>query len=322
MLRHPSRHYINYLLTKRAYSTAQIIEHLDDLSLPLPRKEKELIKFTEELIRYRRKLLLPPEFDPLKKPMEKATSMFLERMGIHGMWTNDPFVGAATDLLFEPMIRRVLQALLLGPLTPAAIATRIAGRFGLPERSMNVRVVRAFAHYYWDPGALSIPEWRRIAVSWLGADGEDPKETAELNSDYLAALNAPRSAAGAALVLALTDRSADSLSSVAMYTAIRDQGFNMFMGHALLSTRPSLQRTQAAFMAFQMVRGADEELTRHRGSTSELIDEFRRIETTYDATKIDTVKDLPALRPGNVVDLPATDYAEVPADKEPDEEIA
>lgn len=322
MLKHPSRHYIHYLLSKRTLNTEQIIDHLDDLSLPLPRKAEELVNFTATVIRLRNKMLFPPGFDPKKTPMEEGTRRFLSKYGISDIWVDDPFVGAATDILFEPMIRRVLQALLLGPLTPAAISSRIANRFGLPEHAMNVRVVKAYSHYYWDTSSLSIPEWRRLVTAWMGVDGDDPKDTLELNSDYLAALNAPRSAAGAALVLALTDRSADSLSSVAMYTAIRDQGFNMFMGHALLSTRPSLQRTQAAFMAFQMVRGADEELTRHRGSTSELIDEFRRIETTYDSTKIDTVRDLPALRSDNVVDIPVTDYAEVEAPNTDNEDIA
>ena len=63
-------------------------------------------------------------------------------------------------------------------------------------------------------------EWNTLIARWL------PDEN---NTDYLAALRSPRSPAGAALTLAMADRSADSLDAVSQYTAFRDKGFAMFM---------------------------------------------------------------------------------------------
>lgn len=303
MIRHPARHYIYYMFSKRGLGIEQVCLHLDDLRLPLPQDEKVLDRFMRSLVRTRREMNFPPGFDPLAESPNAETQAFLTKWQISDIWRQDPFVGLAVDLLEEPIIRRMMEALLLGPLSPAAIADRIKHRFGLTEAAMNVRVVRAFAHYFWDIAALSMPEWRTLIATWL------PDKN---NNDYLAALTSPRTPAGAALTLALVDRSAESLNPVAQYTAFRDMAFSMFMEHALLQSQPSLPRSQGAFMTFQLVKMADEELTKHQGGSAELLEEFKRIQTMYDASRITSVKDLPALAPAiidvePVIDEPLTE---------------
>jgi len=309
MLRHPAGNYIAYLFSKRGLSTAQIIEELDDLRFPLPRSNKELARFTVHMVKMRQAMEIPEDFDPRAEKPNDSTTRFLTQWKIWDMWRGDEFVARAIDLLNEPAMRRMTEALLLGPLSPQSIADRVSQRFGLSLEVINVRVIKAFQHYFWNVSALNISEWRGLIDHWL------PEEN---NNDYLAALGAPRSAAGAALVLAIVDRSADSLTPVQQYTAFRDHGFNVFMEHALLQSKPSLPRTQAMFMAFQMTRMADEELTKHRGGSADLLDEFKKIQTTYDHSKLATVKDIPTLAPA----IEATFVEEPAPETTEDQEIA
>jgi hypothetical protein len=291
-------------------TTGEVIAHLDDLRFPLPQLDTDLVKFVQRVVTERQRMVIPPDFDPLAPTMNPETIAFLGQWQIGDMWRNDPFVGLAVDLLDDAVVRRMIEALLLGPISPMAIAQRIRNRFGFEESVMNVRVIRAFSHYFWDASALNPAEWKTLIARWL------PDQN---NYDYLGALQSPRSPAGAALTLALVDRSADGLSPVVQYSAFRDHGFNLFMEHALLQSKPSLQRTQGAFMAFNMVKMADEELTKHRGGSADLLDAFRQIETRYDHTAIATVKDLPALSPAIIDVEPVVE--EVPLHEE-DKEIA
>lgn len=286
-------------------STAQIVNTLRDLGVPLPQKNDDLMKFIEAVVRARQELVFPVNFDPTTEVLNESTRSFLDDLQITSMWRQDEFVKCAYDLLFEPQIRRMIEALLLGPLSPLSIANRVRGRFGLSEAAMNVRVIKSYSHYFWDTTALSPPEWKTLIAHWL-PDLD--------NTDYLAALNSPRSIAGAALTLAMVDRNADSLSPTTRYEAIRDHSFSMFMEHALLQTRSNVQRTQGAFMAFQMVRMADEEITKHRGGSADLLEEFKKLETELDHTKIKSVKDLPSLMLPPVID------AEFETEPEPVEE--
>lgn len=286
MIRHPSKNYINYLFSKRGLSTTDVINHLVDLRLPLPQKEHELAKFIVSVVSERKKMVFPPDFDPLADNLNRNTIQFLDKWEIAGMWRRDSFVNTAIDLLNEPIIRRMIEALMLGPLSPASIAQRIKSRFGFDDSTMNVRVVKAYSHYFWDASTLSANDWKVIIGRWL-PEGN--------NNDYLAALNSPRSAAGAALTLAMVDRSAESLTPVEQYSAFRDHGFALFMEHVLLDSKPALARTQAALLAFSLVKQADEELKTHRGGSADLLEEFKKIETLYDASKLASVKDMPAL---------------------------
>lgn len=296
LIKHPARHYIHFLLSRRGSSIVEIIEKLDDLGMPLPQRRQDLEDWTQKIVKAQRLMLFPPVFDPMAEHPNAETVAFLQKWKIRDMWRGDRFVNLSIDLLSDSLVRRMIEALLLSPMSPASIAERIRERFGLDENVMNVRVIRTYAHYFWDPTSMNAVEWRNMIFTWMKNSH---------NHDLLAALNSPRSAAGVALTLSIVDRSADSLTPVAQYSAFRDLGFSMFMEHALLDRTPSLPRTQSALLAFQMVRMADEELTKHRGGTNDLLDEFRRIETDYDTAQIASVADLPRLSPPrtNVIDI-------------------
>lgn len=284
MLRHPSRHYIYYLFSKRSLDVPAIILRLRELHLPVPTVEESLIDFTKNLYAERKRMRFPAGFDP-RNPNE-GTTTFLKRWKIRGMWGPDRFVSGATDMLLEPTIRRMLEVMLLGPLSIADIAKRARNRFGLDQATMNTRVVQQFMHYYWDYGALSTEEWREMLYRWLSG----------YNNDMLMALNAPRTQAGAALTVSAADRGgSQSLNSVTMYSAIRDQGFRMFMSHAL-NDAPGLHRTQGALFALNIITQSEEELDKRRGGSAELLEELNKIETVYDHQPLISVTDLPSVR--------------------------
>ena len=294
MFQHPSRHYIHYLWSKRGMNAEMIVQHLDELDLPLPQDLQELLRFTETMIESRKRMLIPPDFDPTAELLNKATIEFLTTWRIHDMWKQSEFVSRAVDVLFEPQIRRMIEAFLLGPIPHRAIAARVANRFGLSEKIMNVQVVKSYAHYFWDPQALSVPMWKRVIAKWMPPDCD--------NGDLLMAVSAPRGPVGAAMVLALADRGTESLKSGIMYAAMRDYGFAAFMKHALLTARPSLSHTQAMMGAFLVVKQANEELVKERGGSADLLDELKRIQTTYDSSKVTSVQDLPHLLADNTIE--------------------
>lgn len=281
MLRHPSRHYVYFLFSRRTMDVATIIKQLRELSLPVPFEADEagLKVFAKELLDARVKMKFPAGYNPLA-PNEQ-TRAFFKRWKIADMWAKDEFVGRAIDVLNEPRIRRMMETMILGPLSVRDIAMRVAKRFGLRETAMNTRVVRAYMHYFWDDTVMTETEWRRFVGG---------------NSDYMTALTAPRTPVGAALTIAAADRGGgQSLNSVAMYSAIRDQGFRMFMEHALYD-RPSLNRTQAALFALNIITTAEEELDKNRGGSAELLEELYKIETVYDTQKVTTIHELPTIR--------------------------
>ena len=118
--------------------------------------------------------------------------------------------------------------------------------------------------------------------------------------------------AGAALTVSAADRGgSQSLNSVTMYSAIRDQGFRMFMAHAL-NDAPGLHRTQGALFALNIITQAEEELDKRRGGSAELLEELHKIETVYDHSELVTVADLHSVRASlpAVIDAESRDVTE------------
>lgn len=293
-LRHPSRYYIYYLFSRRTLDTAALVTQLSSLGLPLPQEEKALEAFIKALKKERSLMSFPPGFNPGAEEMSKETVAFLKRWKIYDMWTKDPYTERAFEILREPQARRMIEALLLGPLNIASIARRLKDRFDFPDTIANPQVVRAFNHYFWNVQALSVSEWRSLIYEWI--PGKD-------KGGLLMSLHASKDAAGAAMSIAAADNHLESVRDVDMYKAMRDHGFRMFMEHALLE-HTSFTRSQGALLAFQIVKMAGEELDKRRGGSAEILDEMKRIETLYDTKKPTSVRELPTLQSPLAIRLP------------------
>lgn len=301
-LRHPARHYIYYLLSRRSAKIKDVLEHLSALEIPLPQETDRLLEFIQRISAVQKNMQIPPGFDPLAAVPNAQTAAFLEKWKIGSMWKKgDPFISSANDILFDPHIRRTVEVLLLGPLSPIHIARRVCVRHGLPEAVINPRVIREYGHYYWNYGVMNTSQWKEFLRDHF------PKYFD--NSDYAMALTVPRTKEGALLSLAMSDRGADAMSDTEMYTVMRNSAAMAFMQHALLE-RPSVNRSQGMLSAMTTFKMATEELDKHRGASAELLDELRKMEPVYDRRPMATIHDLPISRPTAL--LPNTNKEEVP----------
>lgn len=300
LLRHPSQHYIYYLLSRRTLDAAAIIQNLADLHLPTPQDAMKLKGFTDTLMTLREKMKIPAGFNPRAAKLNEETIEFLREWGIYGMWTGDRFTRTATDLLDEPQIRYMIEVMCLGPVSIPDIARRVQARFSLPPEVMNTRVITQYMHYYWNESLLDRNDWELVLRYQHRGKAED----------HRLALAAPRTVAGAAMTVAVADRGGGhSINSVAMYSTIRDQGFRMFMQHAM-SEAPTMNRTLGAAAALGIIVQSEEELSKHRGGTADLMQSLAKIETRYDEQRLLSVEDLPQLRSSNTIEAQGVDITE------------
>lgn len=285
-IKHPARHYVNYLISRRIYDTATLARSMLFMGLPVGDTQEQIEELVKALKPLRREMVFPSVFNPRDKKPSEATQRFLHKWSIVSAWTGDDHFGAAVDILSDAQLRHSLQLMLLSPLTAITIARRLQRRFDMPDSAMNAGVVRTFGHYFWDPGALSTAEWSTFLAAHY------PKESFE----YLCALQAPRSTAGAAFALALADKDSNLLAPAERYALVSATGFRRFMEHAF-SGDASVSQTYAALAALNIMRTGDEELDKYRGGSVELINELKRMETVYDSTKPMSLQDMAFVRP-------------------------
>lgn len=292
-IRHPARHTIYFWLSRRIQSTKAVIKELENHELPIPIEYDDVETLTTDILRVRQEMVFPPNFEPRVESPNAATRAFLAKWRIKDAWRTSPFLASATDVLFAPQIRHQLELLLLSPLSAGAIAKRLVERFELPPTTMNVGVVRAFAHYYWDTQSMNPAQWQRFLSTYYK----------DLESEYTLALKAPRNEAGAALAIAMADKDPQQLAIVHRYETCSSMAFGMFMNHALAAAKGTTKHTYAALASLNMMRMADEELEKHRGGSTDLIFELQRIKTVYDRGQPLQITEAPFIhRP--VIDVP------------------
>lgn len=307
---HPSRYYLLYRLSRNSDQLDDILTDFRRMRLAVPKSVRDLDDLIRNVIEFRREeFRVPSGFNPASKPLNRQTLDFLKKWKIHGAWLNDDATSKAFDLLHEPMIRHPLEVMLLGPITPTAIAQRLRDRHGLPESFMNAATVRAYSHYFWNYSVLSVPQWDNVIRFWM------PDEQAE-RSVMLAALYSQRTPAGAAFVLSLADGGLENMPPSELFDSARAAGYRMFMQHAMLGT-PGLSRTQGALAAFQIMQMASDMADRYRGGDTDLIKEFDRIQQRYDTARPRTMHDLPIVREQHMLPAAVVDSTAEETETEP-----
>ena len=268
---HPTRHYTYFLLSRQVYDIKAVISTLQGMDLPVPKDGADVDNFVKQLLRVRAAMKLPPRFNPRDPMPNDETLDFLQKWGITEAWRNGEYLARALDLLWAPQVRRMLELFLLSPMSARGIADRIRQRFGLDETLMNPGVVRSYKHYLWNLEAMNFADWKTFLS----------KHYEEGAFEFLAALQAPRSSAGVAFVLAIVDKDPRLLSAADRYEMASSAGFSKFMQHAF-SGSSSSRDTYAAFAALNIMRMADQELDKYRGANVEFIEELQRIKPIYD----------------------------------------
>ena len=93
-IRHPARHYIHYLISKRIFNAKAIVEQLQELTLPVPMYDGDDFDFfAKEILQVRAVMAYPSNFDPRAKVMKQTCDEVLGELGI-----NDPQLELAMKL--------------------------------------------------------------------------------------------------------------------------------------------------------------------------------------------------------------------------------
>ena len=264
-----------------------IVSRLEALNLPVPHQteltdETEYTQFVGKIRQFQYNLDFPTRYQPADSTC-LSTRRFLESLGVVSMWQQDSFVQAAADIITEPVLKRHIEVLILGPLNFVAIANRMRRHFNLDSRSMNPRVVQAYAHYFWNYDALDKQSWETLIHSWI--EGR--------NNDYLVSLNAPRTKYGAALSAWMAEGGVTPLKDTHAIRAMRDESFRHFM-QVTTMYNPGVKSSEAMRNLFTVFLQAQEAIEMRQGGTAEVLEELRRIEADYDTSTMRTVHELPS----------------------------
>lgn len=275
MITHPARHYIYYLISKRNYRAADIINRLQELELALPEQTAFLEGLAREILAAQKKVVAP---SGLTRNLESREARgFFDTWRIGDFWRGTPEVKAARRLLTDNAeVKRTLEIMLLGPISPHDIAMRLQRRYGMTPKEVSAGIVRVYAHYFWNIGCLSRKKWISLINVWAGEEDR---------TAYLAALQAPRSSSGVTTTLMYAERTEDEIDPINTYTTVRNLAFKQFMEVALTAhPRTSLlAKTQASMLALQTMRAAEEELVRLRGvSNNAFLEQLSRFEHKLD----------------------------------------
>lgn len=305
-IRHPSRHYIHYLLSKqfldgkvrdeRVHSllrpgSAHVVLRLDELGLPVPQNTETLAVFRATIDQTKSKMVLPAGFNPRAPRPSATTSAYLQKWRIADAWTNDVYVKSCIAILENRAdIRRSLEVLLLGPLHRSDIALALRKHYAMTEDEMNTRLVLTFEHYFWSPTLLDMREWLKFFTpEWYGG----------YCLDYVISLHAPRDERGAQTSLECGLRNGEGLASDHALATMQHQSFRLFL-EASAGGGSLLSRAQALAAAYSVYRDTEEDLDRRRGGGSHILEELRKIHLDFDKTPVRKT-----LSPGVVIDVPA-----------------
>lgn len=277
-IQHPARHYILYLLSRRQYQVRDIIIHLIGENFPMPQMEHDLESLHRQIQKVQDGLRFPVNYDPTNLK-HRPTVEFLRDHRIYDMWARGSDIMCAFDILDTPSLRREVEVMLLGPLRYIDIAKRIQELHNFEMAHMNVATIRAYMHYFWDPEGMPHTKWQDFLDS--------------INHDYVVAYKAPRSSVGAALSIYLATRGGAGVpKEQLMFRHVRDTCFAEFLKISSLRY-PGVQKATSMQGLVQSLIASQEQVDMRRGGSSEVLEELRRLETTYDQRPLTQAAELP-----------------------------
>lgn len=280
MINHPARNYIYYLLSARRHTMTELIEHLLFLDVPLPPDRRGIVELTRRIGKTSKEMVPPSDFAPTKALPNSETMKFLTDWGIRDAWNKTAYYTAAMECFKNHPVRRFIQICLIGPLRLEDVAKYAQLHFDMRDDQMNLGVIRAIAHYFWNMGAVDREHLLRMVTRWMG----NPTE-------YRQALSAPPTSGGVVLTLRAAGIPGD-LPEVAIYETIKDA---MLLKTLIHITTPNarLGDTQAAILALQGSVVAGDRASLAQGASTELMKHLESISTRYDTRPNATLKELP-----------------------------
>lgn len=280
MINHPARHYIYYLLSQRNLPVAELIKKLELLNIPLPPDKRGITTLVRRILTAAKDVVPPPGFNPRSLAMTPETGNFLTKWMIHDAWRRTPYYDQAFRILEHAPLRRFLQICLIGPLRYVDVAKWAQLHFDMTDKEINLGVVRAFSHYFWNMAAVDKDDLQVIIQRWIG------------NSlDYRQALVAPPTPGGVYLTLRAAGVPGD-LPDAVVYGTIRDAMLIKSLTH-VTTPNAKLGDTQAALLALQGSIVAGEQQSIAQGASTDLLKHLEAISTKYDTRPNASLKELP-----------------------------
>ena len=162
--RHPSKHYIRYLLMLGEgdqYGPDFVNRSLADLGLL--QADPDSIQEEAEWVRSRGSR--PSPFIPAKKT--KKAQEYFEELGVQSLAMEEPTAVRATEVLGILSLREDLETGLLGRVRPARLEDVLCDRYGVGV--IDLATIQAYSHYYFNASAMTVQEW----ALWLDSPDSD-----------------------------------------------------------------------------------------------------------------------------------------------------
>jgi len=152
MKRHPSEYFVKYLLTLKSPDAQKddwIRMAVQTLGFPAP--DAVYISNLREALY----VDLPVNYDPIDR-YNRPSVRFLRNAGVWSLHNPDDKVKAASSILPNFRVRRLVEQLLLGRLDPKDVAKKVNGRM---NAYFTEGMIQTYAHYYWNCPLLKTQDW-------------------------------------------------------------------------------------------------------------------------------------------------------------------
>ena len=252
-MRHPSEYYVRYLLAKgyangsESYKTVQVTL-----------QNYGLLEISQEAFDCIRDQFSPPAAFFFQNKRHPATAEFMREQKIYALWAPHAEERAAVELIRLPLVREVIQVLLMGRIAPTDIAIRISGRF---KQEVTARTIQTYAHYFWNVDLCGIQEWSThlhghpMRDSYLSALVGSPNQ-ALYRAGFSPKINGKQALAelhrGLALRIEATRRFPDTRDTALMLAALTKAFLDVHT--ALHGEGAGMEEMMKEFLKFKMQR--------------------------------------------------------------------
>lgn len=159
MIRHPSEHFIKYLMTSghpQEGSNEWVQMMLSSLGYPAPDMDY-LIWLRADLGSKK-----PADFQPNNRYHMESRN-FMKAEGIFGIHTRAKAVAEANKIVTNHRARLIIENLLMGRIDPKEVAKKINSKMGT---FFTEEDIDAYRHYYWKVDLLRVEDWAQLLESY------------------------------------------------------------------------------------------------------------------------------------------------------------
>lgn len=155
MIRHPSEHFIKFLMTQQrpeAQDDKYVLMMVTSLGYPAPASDYLIWLRTQMAPK------IPAGFQPQNR-YHRDSVKFLRAEGIYSLHNPDEPTREASTVVTHLRARQLIEQLLLGHMEPKEIAKKVNAKL---SEYFTTPCIEAYAHYYWNVDLLRVEEWAQL----------------------------------------------------------------------------------------------------------------------------------------------------------------